>query len=73
MKAEAIQKICLAVYNSHPEVAGKKPKVSEQAPGRYLLLFKSSAETPTGKSIPHTIRVVSNEQGEIIKISASRG
>jgi hypothetical protein len=73
MKHEALEKVCGKVYRSHPEVAGVNPKVTQQSEGRFLLLFKSKATTMGAKQINHTIRVVSNDQGEIIKISSSRG
>ncbi len=73
MKSDAISKVCKTVYKRFPEVAGSKPKVTLQSAGKYLLLFSSKGRTATGKEISHTVRVVSDEQGAIKKISSSRG
>ena len=73
MKADAIQKVTEQVLKKHPKLAGKLPKISEQSPGNYLLVYRFSDELPGGKSISQTVRVVANEQGKISKISSSRG
>lgn len=73
MKADAIRKITEQVLKKHPKLAGKLPKISEQSPGNYLLVYRFSDELPGGKSISQTVRVVANEQGKISKISSSRG
>ena len=73
MKADAISKICKTVYKRFPEVAGTKPKVTLQSAGIYLLSFSSKVKAAMGKDISHTVRVVSDEQGAIKKISSSRG
>lgn len=73
MNQEVINKISKKVYQSHPEVTGTKPRVSKQASERFLLLFKSKAVINGNVQIEHTIRVVTNEQGDILKISSSRG
>jgi len=70
---EVIEKISRKVYQSHPEVAGSKPKISKQATDRFLLLFKSKAALGGNKVIEHSIRVISNEKGDILKISSARG
>ncbi|NLE83497.1 MAG: hypothetical protein GX603_03175 [Chloroflexi bacterium] len=73
MKADAIRKITEQVLKKHPKLAGKLPKITEQSPGNYLLVYRFSDELPGGKSISQTVRVVANEQGKISKISSSRG
>ncbi|MFH1446284.1 MAG: hypothetical protein ABIG43_02595 [Chloroflexota bacterium] len=73
MKADVISKLCKTVYKRFPEVAGTKPKVTLQSAGKYLLLFSSKGIASMGKEISHTVRVVSDEQGIIMKISSSRG
>ena len=73
MKADAIRKVTEHVLKKHPKLAGKLPKISEQSPGNYLLVYRFSDELPGGKSISQTVRVVADEQGKISKISSSRG
>lgn len=73
MKSEAISKVCAKVYNRYPKLAGKKPKVTEQSEGKYLLVFNTKDDLPGGKSINQTIRVVADEAGNTVKISSSRG
>ncbi|MCJ7694398.1 MAG: hypothetical protein MUO40_03145 [Anaerolineaceae bacterium] len=73
MKNEAIQKVCETVYGRFPEFNGKKPKISSQSTGKYLLLFSATSNLPDGKQISQTIRVISDSQGQIHKISSSRG
>lgn len=73
MKAETIRKVNEKVVKKHPKLAGKNPKVSTLSPGSYLLLYNFNDELPNGKTISQTIRVVADEEGNIIKISSSRG
>lgn len=73
MNAETLEKICRKVYRSHPEVGDVKPKVSKQGEDKYLLLFTNKATLSNNRQITHIIRVVSSSQGEILKISSSRG
>ena len=73
MKADAIRKVTEQVLKKHPKLAGKLPKITEQSPGNYLLVYRFSDELPGGKSISQTVRVVADEQGKISKISSSRG
>jgi len=73
MKAEAIRKVTEKVIKQHPKLTGKSPKISTPSPGVYLLLYSFSDDLPNGKSISQTIRVVADEDGNISKISSSRG
>ncbi|HBO34109.1 MAG TPA: hypothetical protein DD636_05140 [Anaerolineaceae bacterium] len=73
MKAEAIRNVTEKVVKKHPKLAGKTPKVSMLSPGNYLLQYSFSDDLPNGKSISQTIRVVADEEGNIIKMSSSRG
>lgn len=73
MKAEAIRKVTEKVVIKHPKLAGKSPKVSTLSPGSYLLQYSFSDDLPNGKSIAQTIRVVADEEGNITKLSSSRG
>lgn len=73
MKAEAIRKVNEKVYKKHIKLNGTSPKVSCLATGSYLLQYTISDALPGGKSISQTIRVVADEEGNITKMSSSRG
>ncbi len=67
------KKICNEVYSKYPNFVGMQPKISNQTEGRYLLLFESQEQLPGGKQFSQTLRVVTNEAGNILKMSTSRG
>ena len=73
MKSNSIQKVTAKVCAKYPKLIGKRPKVSEQTPGRYLLLYMFSYDLPGGKSIQQQVRVIADEDGNISKMSVSRG
>lgn len=72
MDSAAITKVCHVVYARFPGLKGVKPKVSAQG-SRFLLIFSKINKLPTGKTIEQTVRVVANADGNIIKMSSSRG
>ena len=73
MNADAIRKVNEKVYQQYAKLSGIKPKVSNLAPGTYLLLYSFSDELPGGKSLFQTVRVVADANGVICKMSSSRG
>lgn len=75
MNASNLRKIEQKIYRQFPEVAGKRPKVTQQKSARssnYLLTFNGLAEGPGGRSFKRLVRVVADEHGRIIKVSTSR-
>lgn len=84
MDPTLLKQVLARVYKRYPEFAGLKPKVRIQAhpQGRpasdtpsYLLTFKGtvSAKSATGpKMLPRYLRIVVDQQGNIIKASTSR-
>jgi hypothetical protein len=72
MDKSVLDKVCTKVYRRFPSMNGKKPSVSKQAEGRYLLLFSGSNQTPDGMTIQQVLRVVTSEEGRILKTSMSR-
>ncbi len=72
MEKKAIEKVCKHIYRRFPPLDNKRPRVSSQGKGRYLLVFSGSGKTPDGKTIKNTVRVVATEDGRIIKTSMSR-
>jgi len=73
MNTDAIRKVNEKVYQKYIKLSGKKPKVSKLTSGSYLLLYSFSDELPGGKTLSQTIRVVADENGNVSKISSSRG
>ncbi|MBG0788542.1 MAG: hypothetical protein H0S79_25930 [Anaerolineaceae bacterium] len=72
MERKVLDKVCQQVYRRYPNLKGKSPKVTSQGSERYLLLFTGSGETPDGKIIKQTVRVVTDDSGRILKTSTSR-
>jgi len=72
MDKKALDKVCSQVYRRFPPVKDKKPKVTKQSEDRYLLIFSGSGESPDGKKIQQTVRVVASPEGRILKTSMSR-
>jgi hypothetical protein len=72
MDSAAINKVCQSVYTRVPALQGVKPKVSPQG-SRFLLIFSKTNKLPTGKTLEQTIRVIADAEGNIIKMSSSRG
>jgi hypothetical protein len=80
MDASLIKTISQDVYRRFPEFAGIQPKVRVQptqskgsgSPQTYLLTYNSRVSLPDHKTLPRWVRVVSNEQGRILKVTTSR-
>lgn len=72
MDQSSIDKVCKTVYKRFPFLNGHRPCVSKQGEGNYLLLFSSFGNSPDGKLIQQTVRVVASEAGKIVKTSMSR-
>jgi len=72
METKSIEKVNQKIYRQYPPLANKKPKVSKQGEGRYLLIYTSAGTSPDGKNIQQKIRVVATEDGRILKTSMSR-
>ena len=72
MQRTILDKVCQQVYRRFPDLKNKRPKVTSQGNERYLLVFSNSGKTPDGKTIQHNVRVVSDENGHILKTSTSR-
>ncbi|MDF1519926.1 MAG: hypothetical protein RQ728_04415 [Brevefilum sp.] len=72
MEKKALDKVCNNIYRRFPPLKDKRPRVSKQGENHYLLIFSGSGESPDGKTIQQTIRVVATEDGKIVKTSMSR-
>ena len=75
MQSNSLRKIEKTIYRQFPEVAGKRPKVTQQKSAHssnYLLTFNGRAEGPGGRSFNRIVRVVADDSGNILKVSTSR-
>jgi hypothetical protein len=67
--------ICERVYRRFPEMKGVRPSIKrQQAQGqdRYLLRFETAVFLDGGARLPTTVRVVTNADGKILKMTSSR-
>ena len=76
MDPQILQAVCQKVYMRFPQLSGVQPKIQRQNIGatmqRYLLVFRSHGQAANGKLIPFDVRVVSDEEGKILKLTTSR-
>ena len=85
MDPKVVQTISQEIYHRFPDLRGRKPRIQAVKPGqarpaglpsnngaRYLLVYSGRVATSTGKQMPYNVRVVVDEQGNILKISTSR-
>ncbi len=73
MDQTLIDKVSSTIYVKHPDFRGVKPKITNKTDDQFLLLFKQNQKTATGMDIAQVIRVTVDKQGNILKISSSRG
>ena len=73
MKPQAIKKVTEHVISKYPKLEGRHPKITEQAEGKYLFVFNYTDELPGNRKIENIVRVVSDEDGKILKMSSSKG
>jgi hypothetical protein len=71
MDQNLLTSICNQVYRKFPETSGVKPKVTTRPEDQYLLVFKTTATTADGRSLPRMVRVVADARGKIIKMTTS--
>ena len=73
MKEIFIEKVNKVVYSKFPELTGKKPKVNSQPGDTYLLIYQVEINLANGPKFNQSIRVKCNSNGDVLKISSSRG
>lgn len=71
MEAALVKKINQQVYKRFPELRGANPKI-QKLDKNILLIYQSRVRLPDDHLINRTIRVVADEQGEIVKMSTSK-
>lgn len=79
MKQNAKNKVNQQVYRRFPSLNGTRPKIQAQKTAKsskssntYLFTYKGSAKVSGNKKLPLIVRVVSTEDGKILKLSTSR-
>lgn len=73
MGKEFVERVNREIYQKFPNLDGKSPKIIRQPDEKFLLIYNASAELPGGKTMTQVIRVVCDINGEISKITSSRG
>ena len=80
MKAELITEIAKQIHRKYPEFDGIRPRARVQTPPEgarnpaktYLLTFTKKVTVGDGETMTRTLRVVTDINGKIIKITTSR-
>jgi hypothetical protein len=80
IKAELINQIAKQIYRRYPEFDGIRPRTRVQTPPEgarstektYLLIFSKKATLGDGKILTRALRVVTDLNGKIIKVTTSR-
>ncbi len=72
MDARTKNAVCASVYRQFPELKGASPQVKALPAEKFQLIFHGKAKTEDGKTLPRTVRVVSDENGRILKLTTSR-
>ncbi len=77
MDQKVVQAVSKQIYQQFPQVAGTKPTIKSQPSGRngeanFLLVFTNQDKSKTEVPVKTWVRVLVNDQGEILKLSTSR-
>jgi len=80
MKAELLDQISKQIHRRYPEFNGIRPKARLQTPPEgsrnpaktYLVTFSKKVALGDGKTMNRTLRVVTDENGKILKVTTSR-
>jgi len=77
VKREAIAKVSRKVSKQFPEMKSVRPSVRSQSSSkngnqRYTLTYKGKAALPGGREISRIVRVVTDENGKVFKMSTSK-
>jgi hypothetical protein len=81
MNNKAVDAVNRSIHHQFPELNGVKPKIRTQidtkgAPGptgaAYLLIYQHQVSVHDGKKLSVCVRVVTDSDGKIFKISYSR-
>ncbi len=71
MEKEALENVNQSVYMRFPYLRGIEPEVTAMENGQFLLVYKGTASTADGHSMPIALRVISDKDGSGLRISSS--
>jgi hypothetical protein len=71
MEKEALEKVNQVVYKQFPYLQEVEPKISDMENNQFLLIYKGSGFTADGHALPVSIRIISDVNGKIIKVTSS--
>jgi hypothetical protein len=72
MEKKALDNVNETVYRQFPYLQGVQPEVSAMDEGQFLLIYKGTATTADGHSLPISLRVISDKDGSGLKFTSSR-
>lgn len=79
MNQKLINQISKTIYQKFPELNGSRPNVKQdvqakslQAVSKYVLTYKGITVDAGGRKFPRQVRVVADQEGEILRVSTSR-
>jgi hypothetical protein len=79
MNTKTIQSINKQMYKRFPELLGSQPKIQAQKrlndqpdPATYVLTYHTQVIAANGKTIQRAVRVVTSQEGKILKVTTSR-
>ena len=72
MDAKSKSLVSKAVFAQFPEFKGTSPVVKPLPGDKYQLLYNTKVKTEDGKTLPRSVRVVADDEGNILKLSTSR-
>lgn len=74
MDERLVLKVRRHVVKTYPEMKGAKPSVRRQSgnAGRFQLTFKAQADLPGGRKMRRVVRVVADEEGNVLRMSSSK-
>jgi hypothetical protein len=77
MDEQMVQAVSREIYRRFPELQGKQPRVQSYRAGKskpfvgYVFSYASLAMVAPGRQLAFNVRVITDEQGKIVKITAS--
>lgn len=81
MDEKLLRSITSQIYRQFPEIEGATPKVSLQpsyqaksssSSASFLITYRRSVKSSSGKSISRIVRVTADSHGRILKVTTSR-
>lgn len=70
--ARALAKARRTLAGDHPECRRVTPRVTKGKQGTYTLTFDLTSALPDGKTLKRSLRATINQEGELLRVVASR-